>query len=357
MAMPWGVWKWEPEGEAVLRDLTSDVADARVRALRVVARWRNPDPLVRERVAALVSDPVREVRLAALDTVAEHGMKEARQAVLERLDSPDIEEAVAAVHALSRMGRDAAPVLEGLLQFEAGPVRCQAAVDLAGLLGEEAGPKLVPLLKDEDPFVRWGVAAALGDVGYGEARDELAVLLEDPDGEVRFEAAFSLARLGDDRGVVELSAHVTDRRKGYEVCEVLARFPVPEARRALRRAWKGWLVHPMVRVRAAASLACLGDSEARRDLWRRASGRRSGVAELALELVGEVGGPGAFELLRDALLAGRRAAAAARGLVRLGGSQAVRLLEEVAAATQDPELREELRQAAAEARRREGERS
>ncbi|MCD6497805.1 MAG: HEAT repeat domain-containing protein [Deltaproteobacteria bacterium] len=331
--MPWGVWKWRPEGGAALTDLDSDDARARVAALEAVATWQNPDGLVLERVAARLDDHLLEVRLAAVVSVGalkyDVALPKLDAIIATRSeDEADLDLIRAAIEAVGRIGGlSRLPAIRALGDDEEPEIRYQAEVALAELLGHDAGPELMTKLRDSDPYVRWGAAAALGDIEYREGIDDIAVLLdegrEEP-AEVRFEVALTLGRLGDRRGVPELAMYTQHRLRGYQCCELLGRLGDERAVVGLTKAWKGLLTNQLIRVRAAASLAELGVTEARRSLWKMTRSRRYAVRELAIELVGEVGGDDARDLLEQASRRDRTSAAAARGLALMEQAPAQR---------------------------------
>ncbi len=345
--MPWGVWKWRPVGQAAIRDLHSDDARSRVRALEEVAAWRHPDDGILENVVALLDDRIREVRLAAAGAAARLRIEKARTKLVDMLDREDSEIVGVAAHALAAIGGpQVRGILEGLLDREEGTVRCEAAVSLAELMGSEAGPILVRRFDDEDPYVRWGAIAAVGDVDYRDAIEQVAARLDDPHEEVRFEAAYTLARFGDSRGLEILGGYVTHKVRAYMCCEVLGRLGDPRAVPFLRKAWKSWRVHPIVRLRAAASLAMLDVADARRDLLKKALSGRMAHRQVALDLLGDVGGGDAVGLLEQAVREGRFASVAVESLTRLHDDRARACLKRLqGAAGLDAEARNLVRRA------------
>ena len=180
-------------------------------------------------------------------------------------------------------------------------------------------------------------------------RPTAALLLGDNIEQVRVEAAFALGRLGDRRGLEPLGRLTTHRGLGFKVCELLGRLGNRDAIPALVRAWKGLFVHSLTRVRAAASLVRLGETEPRRYLLRMCRSWRGDARGLALEMLGEVGGAWALPPLLEALR-GRGGDAAARALGHLGNREAVVSLQEALARAErqgDEEFLEDLRGAIA----------
>lgn len=117
-----------------------------------------------------------------------------------------------AAHALAAIGRDAIPVLIGLLASPDEWARVNAAFALGELdhAAADAVPALVAALADESHFVVRTAADSLGTIGSADAASALGRLLHDQRAgwetplvrgwsvrdQVRFNAATSLARLG-----------------------------------------------------------------------------------------------------------------------------------------------------------------
>lgn len=107
-----------------------------------------------------------EVRVVALEAIAEVGDWRATHAVSQRLADPD------------------------------PTVRARAALTL-GTLGDRRGaPALLPLLDDPEPEVRQRTAAALGALGHTAAEAGLLARAGDPVPEVRAAALAALGRIG-----------------------------------------------------------------------------------------------------------------------------------------------------------------
>jgi HEAT repeat protein len=310
--------------EAALRDLGHP--DPRVRNSAAAALGHAPPEHAAAAAQALrgaLADGRPDVRYAAALSLGELEDPGAVDVLLHLLEDRDLMARQAAVIALGRIGDPVA--VEPLIQaLRDGPpdVRFQAATSLSELAGDRAVAPLVGALADHDLEVRCSAAAALGDLGAREAVEPLARCLADPVEVVRIEATFALARLRDPRAFEPLLVLARQRESGFAACELLGawgdRRAVPVLRDALHR---GWFVPPQNRVRAAASLLSLGESEARAYLLAQLRHRRPEVRSLTLELLGQVGGPAALEPL-VAALDGPLADAAARGLGALGDARA-----------------------------------
>jgi HEAT repeat protein len=315
--------------DAALRDL--DHPDPRVRAVAAGALGSAPADRAAEARAALrpvLDDGRPDVRYAAALSVGELADPEAVDRLVHMLDDRDIMPRQAAAISLGKIGDPAAvePLIRALAN---GPpdVRFQAAASLVELDAVRAVAPLVSALQDRDPEVRGSATAGLGDLEAHEAADDIALLLGDNVESVRVEAAYALGRLRDPRGLPALAPLSTHRDFGFMVCELLGRLGDPAAVPALLRAYKGLFVHPLTRLRAAASLVRLGETAARPHLLRATRSWRGEVRGLAFEVLGEVGGDGA----RDALVQGLRGKspdAAVRGLGLLGDASVLPMLAE-----------------------------
>ncbi len=321
-----------------LRELTMDAAlhdleheDPRVRATAAGALGSAPRERAEEAAAALrlvLDDGRPDVRYSAALSLGELEDPEAVDRLVHMLEDRDIMPRQAAAISLGKIGDKAAvdPLIKALKK---GPpdVRFQAVSSLVELDGVRAVPPLITALGDRDPEVRGSAAAGLGDLEAHEAADAIALLLGDLLEAVRVEAAYALGKLRDPRGLPALVKLTTHRDFGFMVCELLGRLGDPEAIPALQRAQKRIFLHPLTRLRAAASLVRLGQVESRAYVLRACRSWRADVRGLAFEVVGEVGGDGA----RDALVKGLRGKstdAAVRGLGLLGDKTVIPMLQE-----------------------------
>jgi HEAT repeat protein len=326
----WPARRYEPEGQAIFRDLEASDHRVRVRALQALGRMEHPSELTWSALDRALGDSHPKVRIAAACCAADLGHHGAVDRLVAMIEDSDIDVRLTAVGALGTIGeKRAASAVARVLRSEIGQLRYQAAISLAEIKGEDAGPELAGLLDDPEAQVRWAAVAALGDVECDGYRDEVASCLSDDDETVRFEAALTLARLKDGRGVDVLGQNVTHRERAYPVCEVLGSLRDERARPYLRKAWKRVWLHPLTRMRAAASLAMLRDEEAFDFLAKKAVSRRRFIREAALELLAEVGGDECLKILVGALGDPRVTGVAAGALGKLGDERAVEPLEEI----------------------------
>lgn len=209
----------------------------------------------------------------------------------------------------------------------------RAGVVLAalGLPHGESRALLASRLGDPDRGVRLEVVGRLADLGEPDLRPTLAQALEDPQFEVRFEAARGMAALHHPAGMEVLVAALDVGALRFRALGALAELGDARAVPAIRRIFQKWLLPPFERTQAAGALAKLGDTEAAQHLFKRIGPAWAPDRALAVELLGEVKAPGAFERLSELLRNPRDPSrgAAARGLGRLGDLRALPLLLEV----------------------------
>ncbi len=136
----------------------------------------------------------------------------ARQLEIEkervRLISADVEERRDALTRLGSMQHhEASRVAVSALSDPVAIIRATAASSILSLPGDEGASHLLPLLKDKDEFVRREAAYALGKARSRSPVSALAeLLLSDKEDGVRGAAAVALGQIGDEAGVVPLSA-------------------------------------------------------------------------------------------------------------------------------------------------------
>jgi HEAT repeat protein len=290
----------ETTAAAALRDL--EHAEPRVREQAAAALGYAPPDEREVAVTALrraLRDESGAVRYAAALSLGELEDRGAFEALSDQLEDGDSLARQAAAIALGRIGEPRAfePLARAL---RGGPpeVRFQAVASLAELDPERAFDPLLAALKDEDAEVRGSAAAALGDHGDPRARDPIAALLEDDDATCRFEAGYALARFGDRRGTPVLLGFVTHRDYALPALEGLTLLRDEAAREPVGRLARKLFLSPVIKVRAAAVLAALGDEDGRAHLRRLAGHRREEVRALAVQTLGEIGDEWATTILR-----------------------------------------------------------
>jgi HEAT repeat protein len=211
------------------------------------------------------------------------------------LKDPDKFVRVSAAAALSilQTGESVTPSLIPLLKDSDKFVRVSAAAALSRI-GESAIPSLIPLLKDSDADVRSNVVFALGQMGVASksAVPSLIPLLKDSDADVRSNAVDALGEILQERFFTTVSA---DPKAMY----LLAKFIAPNLTPLLRDPDK------KVRLRAAFTLASMGDTEAAEffissllPLLKDSSDAPS-KASYEIRKIGEAATPSLIRLLKD----------------------------------------------------------
>lgn len=174
---------------------TAQVKRVAIGAIALIADPSGEDALVE---ALSNPDADNEARAQAAAGLGRIGSDRAIQTLRTALSDYDLKVQVAAVSALARAGKPAAPSLISLLgsKNEKPGLRARAAQALAGIDTPETSAALIAALKDPEPEVRKAAAAGLGRANSG-ATAALIALLGDPDGTVAATAATSLTQIGE----------------------------------------------------------------------------------------------------------------------------------------------------------------
>jgi HEAT repeat protein len=196
---------------------------------------------------------------------------------------------------------------------------------------EELEPFLASHIADESYEVRLEAVGQLADLARPQTRSLLATALEDPAYGVRFEAARGMAALQHGAGFDILVQALERGPLRFRALGALAELGDERAIPAIQRLHRRLLLPAFERTQAAGALAKLGDGDAARWLGERVKKKRGADRHLAVELLGEVRAPGAFEQLSAIVEdpADPVRGAAARGLGRLKDLRAEALLERV----------------------------
>lgn len=167
--------------------------------------------------------------------------------------------------ALHSLAAGSLPLIIGALRDPDQDVRLGAIQRLADLGPAEAVPPLVTLATDPSPQVRSKVAQALGRLRAASAQSTLESLLQDPDQLVRDRARAALAEIGGDSVIDALLAEAgaDDARKRAQAAKALAQV-VDEDPRAEERL-RALADDPNADVRSAvlSGLATVGDKSGR----------------------------------------------------------------------------------------------
>jgi HEAT repeat protein len=142
-------------------------------------------------LAAMMKDPVSEVRWQAAIALGETGSHDAVAPLLSALGDPDKYVRYGSAISLGKCGF--------LPSGETDQAWQHAAVqdwERLRTLGSSALPPLYNLLRDTDPQVRVNAVRILGDLGDRDASEALIRSLGDPDRQVRWEAALASRKCG-----------------------------------------------------------------------------------------------------------------------------------------------------------------
>jgi len=167
--------------------------------VRQVALWflrSNPVPRAVPHLEAALSDPVSEIRGAAIQALLATDSASV-PVLLPLLDDSVTGIQTSALRALATLG--AAEVLPRgaeLLRDSRAWIRVSTIESLGVLGAEEAVPHLVRQLADSSAWVRRATVSALVTIGSPAAREALQAATRDEDWEVRIYAAVGLKRLG-----------------------------------------------------------------------------------------------------------------------------------------------------------------
>jgi HEAT repeat protein len=240
------------------------------------------------------------------------------------------------------------PVVPRLVGDTQPEVRC-AGVALAArvLKPDDAAELLVRSLADRHERVRVEAAGRLADLGRPSARGVFAEALVDPSSLVRFEAARGMAALHHRAGFEVLVEALDDPGLRFRAVGALAELGDKAAIEPLQRLFGRWLLPAFDRTQTAGALAKLGAASGAAYLMSRSRRKWTVDRAMAVELLGEVKVPGAFERLLEVISDPKDSCrgAAARGLGRLGDARG---LAPLGALLEDSTVPEDLRLDAAE---------
>jgi HEAT repeat protein len=278
-----------------------------------------------------------------------------RRALLVALEREGDEGRAAAAAELCQMAATApaqavelAADIPRLLSDKSAPVRrCGLALAATVLSPEEAFELLQRHSRDASEEVRTEAVGRIADLTLPEGRPALAASLADPVFAVRFEAARGISALRHAAGLDVLVEGLRKDDYRFRALGALGELGDARAVDPVRAVFKKWLLPPFERTQAAGVLAKLGDAAGAAHLFKVAHGRWSTDRAMAIELLGEVRVPAAFETLERVVNDAKDACrgAAARGLGRLGDGRA---LAPLVSLLHDPAAPEDFRLDAAE---------
>ena len=286
---------------AALRDLQRGSVKARILAADVLGDVTgNERDAALEGLRAALEDDVAEVRAEAATSLGIQRDPGAVEGLLRRLDDghPVVRQAAAIALGTIGDGRAFSPLAEVLREGTAD-LRFQAATSLAEIDPLAAFAPLVAALSDPDVQVVGAAALALGATADPRAPGHLARLLEHEVAAVRFDAAYALAQLHDRRGREVLEAGLADNTRDWDAVCALEELGDPAAAPALIALLSRRSAAAPAQTRAAGAIVALAaDGEpgaevaaARAYLIAALDHRKLDIRGLAVEQLGEVGGP------------------------------------------------------------------
>lgn len=301
--------------EAALRDLAHGSPRARIAAAHALGDVVDPTERRRAVTALLVAldDDRMEVRAEACASLGDLGDASALPMLIRRLDDgapPVRQNAAIALGTLAHP--DAfAPLVEAL---QSGPadLRFQAATSLAEIDQARAYEPLAAALDDADPQVVAAAALSLGAIGDDRAVPLLAARLDHPEAATRFDVAYALAELNEPAGREVLVTGLADVDRAWDAVSALSRLASTDDAEALGRALVSKHTPPEATVLAAGALLKIAPHGVHHDAARRVllaglGARKVHVRGIAVEQLGEIGGPWAIAPLEKLAESGKGA--------------------------------------------------
>ena len=254
-------------------------------------------------------DPAEDARLEKVAQAAQTGGPAAQADLLVLLGDQAWRVRAAAVDALLAVGSAdmlAAPLLEALRDPDnAG--RRNAALTALSRLGREAVPMLMGVLNDSNPDLRKLAVDALGWLSDPASVPGLVGRLADPDANVRAAAAESIGRIGGPAALSALEAHLGSAGSDpLEACATLLALGTAHAALSMEQLI-AWLEDPLTRHAAVTLLPFVDDPRAAAKLYEAACAPGLSVAGAALGAICAAGvhAPTVRRLLDDAALRSR----------------------------------------------------
>lgn len=189
---------------------------AEQRRSRVHELQANPSEDNLQKIRTMLDDPDRDVRAAALNALAQQGVRDALAIVSGRLADPEAIVRATAVMLLGELGNEQHESVVGrLLAEDPDPlVRQRAAEALVVLGGENALEGLMRGLEDPTERVRLASVEGVRKLGPAPAKAVLTrLLLEDSEWEIRAGAAQALGESGDADVPAALEAALADENE------------------------------------------------------------------------------------------------------------------------------------------------
>jgi HEAT repeat protein len=176
----------------------------------VDAALASAGPVALSRLQEALSNPDEQVRSRATETLSYSGPA-AMKAAISGLEASDPRQRAAAARVLGTLrARDARDALVARLDDPQQAVRVAAAWALGRVGTRDLISALEAHLATPDAELRATLAHSLGSIRHIQALPALTQLLDDPVPHVRAAAAEALGKLGDDRAISPLRTHLDD---------------------------------------------------------------------------------------------------------------------------------------------------
>ena len=205
----------EHKGEAVVAALTEafDDPNADVRQKCVEVLGRQQDPESAPQLLKMLDDPAPEVQAAAARALGDIRSTEAVDALCRLLPSPSEKAATAAAVALGQIGdHKAVEPLMAVVSKTSTPTLLKEAANALGKIKDlKVVPALRKLLSSDNRERRWAAVDVLGALQATDAVADIAeVARKDEEPLIRERALAALARIGDSGAVDAVVAALSD---------------------------------------------------------------------------------------------------------------------------------------------------
>ncbi len=264
----------------------SESADTRYRVVRLMSGFSSEE--IRTALFDLLKDPNKNVRMAALEGLADMDIPVPAHFICKLLRDPDMMVQSKAIETLIRLN-DASTVkyLIEYLQDESEYIR-RAAVEVLNEVGDNRAIKdLLMALRDQDWWVRVRSADALGTIGGPRVVDAVLALIKDEDPFLRRTAVEILNTSKDERAFDCLVEALKDEDWWVRerAADALASLGNDKALKPLREMLDKDPQTVQVAIRALASL---GDRESVQDLIKVLSNNHSAVQKEAIAALSQL---------------------------------------------------------------------
>jgi HEAT repeat protein len=316
--------------EDIVRELDSYDARKRAEAMRALARAGHPEAI--GHIAKLLTDPVEDLQVEAIDTLLNFYL----------LDIPTKPKRVAGVFEVSKGSRAEAAFelgpfvllpravpealkrgLAGAMRDDWARLRAEATWTLGALVPPPAGPEaeqaLAANLRDPEVSVRLAAARVAGAIRAASLGDALVAAMNDPSEDVRVAAMRSVGDIREERAVRPLREQLDFQKRGrvaQAAIDGLARIASPQS----LETFNAYLGDRDAAIRRSAfeGIGRLGDKAAIDALASVSAAERDASVRLARAFALERGGGAGLADLVRALGSSRDADLAMAYIVEIG---------------------------------------